>query len=66
MGKTIFKCIYIGEKTKKSSPELTGLFQSNLIQIILAKEYKFKHVKGQVLLKKKIIAGSFNFLYARL
>jgi hypothetical protein len=37
MGKTIFTCVYIGKNLlKSSSPELTGQFQSNLTQIILA------------------------------
>jgi hypothetical protein len=46
MGKTIFTCVYNGKpflhvytmekKSLKSSPELAGHFQSNLIEILFA------------------------------
>jgi hypothetical protein len=40
---------------KKSSPERASQIQSNLVQIILGqREFKFLHIKGQVLFKGDI------------
>jgi hypothetical protein len=45
------------ENFKKSySPEPTGQFQPNLVQVILGKtEFKFLQIKGQILFKGEII-----------
>jgi hypothetical protein len=59
IGTTIFTCVYI---EKSTSPEPSGQFQSNFVQIILGqREFQIVQIKGQVIFKGEIIMKMQKF-----